>query len=397
MLRENLPVSAVICELNPLHFGHRALLRQARGEGLLVVILSGNFVQRGEPAILDKWARTRLALGAGADLVIELPLPWAMAGAQRFARGGAALAQALGCVDRLVFGSEIADADRIQTAAKALLSPAFSAALANSPEPGEPFARRRERALGELLGEEEAALLRQPNANLGVEYCKALLELGSDIQPVPVLRRGAGHDAPAKDGELLSGGALRQKILAGESLEGLAPEGTLKILEELSRQGKAPVRLDFLERAILCKLRGMGEEDFARLPDLSEGIQHRLSKAVREAGSLEELYALVKNKRVSHARVRRLVLGAFLGLEEDLPKLPPYLRLLGMRRGAEGLLASATLPVLSRASQLAARGTDCDSRKIARLEAAADDLYAMACPRPQPCGRTWREALAVEG
>ena len=140
-MREKMKVCAVICELNPLHKGHQALFAHAKSRfGGLVCVLSGNFVQRGEPAILDKWARARLALESGADLVLELPLPWALAGAERFAAGGVALARALGCVDTLLFGSEEGDIQPLWRLAQTLLSPEFPQAL-QQVEPTLPFAR----------------------------------------------------------------------------------------------------------------------------------------------------------------------------------------------------------------------------------------------------------------
>ena len=158
-MREKMKISAIICELNPLHSGHQALFAHAKARfGGLVCVLSGNFVQRGEPALLDKWARTRLALESGADLVLELPLPWALAGAERFAAGGVALARTLGCVDTLLFGSEEGDIQPLWQLAEALLSPAFPQAL-QQVDATLPFAQRRQRAAARLVGEDTAALL----------------------------------------------------------------------------------------------------------------------------------------------------------------------------------------------------------------------------------------------
>ena len=340
--------------------------------------MSGSFVQRGEPAILDKWARARLALLAGADLVIELPLSWACAGAERFARGGVALAGSLPGVNTLVFGSEVPDVPALTQAAGALLSPGFSDALSRLPEDGSSFARRRQRALGALIGEEKAALLEKPNAALGVEYCKAILQLGLPLKPVAFPRSGAPHDGPAAPGEFLSGSALREKIFAGKDLTGLVPDFTLEMIRQETAAGRCPAALSRLERPILAKLRMMAPEDFAKLPDVSEGLENRLYKAARQAVSLEELYALTKTKRYPHARIRRLVLGAFLGLAGDGPPTPPRLRVLGMTARGAALLKGCTLPVGTRPDE---------------TEARADDLYALSTPVAQPCGRSFREGV----
>lgn len=386
--------AAVICELNPLHLGHRSLLgRAGAASGGVICILSGNFVQRGEPAMLDKWARCRLALENGADLVLELPLPWACAGAEKFAAGGVHLANALGNVEYLAFGSESADADGMKRAAEALTSREFSERLAALPDKGETFARRRETVLAELLGPEALPLLRSPNDILGVEYEKALLREDSSIQPLVFPRQGAGHDRRGSGEGFLSAGELRERFRAGESLAGLVPESTSRVLEELRNQGRCPAGAAPLERAILCKLRTLSPEDFAALPDVSEGLENRMYRAARQAGSLEEFYGLVKSKRYTLARIRRLALYAFLGVEKDLPALPPYLRILGMNARGEELLgeASSSLPLVSRPADFQKLGGE--ALRLFRLECRADDLYALSCPVPQPCGRDFEEKL----
>lgn len=397
-MSENLPETgknaAVICELNPLHLGHRWLFQQVKEAGMgLVCILSGNFVQRGEPAILDKWSRARLALENGADLVLELPLPWACAGAERFAAGGVCLATALGNVEVLAFGSENVDLSLIEQTARALLSPEFSARLSRLPDTGETFAKRREAVLAEMLGEQAAALLRSPNAILAVEYQKALLRQGSGIRTLAYPRQGAAHDKQAGEGELPSAGQLRELLRQGRSLAGLVPESTERLLGELTAQGRCPAEISLLERPILCKLRTMTIQDFSRLPDVSEGLEHRLFQAARQAGSLEEFYGLAKTRRYTLARLRRLALAAFLGITADLPQLPPVLRVLGMNERGEGILRTAApaLPVAVRPADFQRLGGE--ALRVFELEARADDLYAMAFPKPLSCGRDYTEKL----
>lgn len=391
---EKMKVSAVICELNPLHFGHQALFSAAEEDcDALVCVMSGNFVQRGEPAILDKWARTRLALEAGADLVLELPLPLATAGAERFAAGGVCLAEALGCVDRLIFGSECTDLELLQRIAKALLSQEFSQRLSVLPDTGEPFARRRELVIGAMLGEEAAVPMRSPNAVLAIEYLKALQRQNSAIRPVVFPRLGAAHDRNARAEETLSAGELRARVRAGEDLTGMAPEATLTLLEEEMELGRCPADIAHLERAILAKLRAMTPLDFSHLPDLSEGLENRLAAAARSAHDLEELYGLVKSKRYSHARIRRLVLHAFLGVSRDLPPAPLYLRVLGMNDAGERLLhqVEPALPLLTRPAEWKER--EDEAARLLELEVQADDLYSLSCPVPQPSGRDYSERL----
>ena len=390
-------ISAVICELNPLHQGHQALFSHGkqRFDGL-VCILSGNYVQRGEPAILDKWARARLALESGADLVLELPLPWALSGAERFAAGGVALARALGCVDTLLFGSEEQDISQLWKLAEALLSPEFSQTLGQG-DPTLPFARRRQLAAARLVGGDTAALLERPNCILGVEYLKAICTQKAALAAEAFPRQGAGHDVPEKGGPILSASQARELLGRGEDLSQRLPSLTLQVWREETELGRAPASLNRLETAILCKLRTMAPEGFASLPDVSEGLENRLFQASRQAGSLEEFFALAKSKRYSHARLRRLALAAFLGLTGDLPPLPPYLRVLGFGPRGEEILrrAQPILPLALRAADFQKLGGEALS--LFQLEAAADDLYALALPRPAPCGRDYTQGLIKVG
>lgn len=403
--------SAIICEFDPLHYGHRLLLEKAGASGRPVCcVMSGNFVQRGAPAMLDKWDRARLALQNGADLVFELPLSWACAGAERFAAGGVALASALGA-GALWFGSEAPDPALLLRLAEALLSPAFSAALARQ-NPNLSFAVRRQQAAAQLLGEPDAQALRLPNANLGVEYCKAILRQEAKLTPTAILRQGAGHDeklsgssfssgspAPspldAEPSRFHSAGELRGRIFAGQSIAGLAPESTVRAVEAARSAGRCPAQTSHLERAILCRLRSMNRQELAQLPDMSEGLENRFYQAARRAQTLEELYASVKSKRYSHARVRRIVLAAFLGLQKPLPALPPYLRLLGcsaIGREALGRL-SPTLPLVVRPRDV--KRLPPEAQAVFAAEALADDLYALSCPIPQPAGRDYTQKLTV--
>ncbi len=191
-------VTGVIAEYNPFHKGHALQLAAAKqaGGGPVVAIMSGNFVQRGEPAILSKGCRARMALSCGADLVVELPLPWAMSTAQNFAEGGVGLLAALGCVEALSFGSECGDAGLLARAAAAIDHPDLKTDLDAGLAAGLPFAAAREQAVRRRFGPETAALLRRPNDTLAVEYLAAAARLGASFTLLPVRRAGAPHDAP---------------------------------------------------------------------------------------------------------------------------------------------------------------------------------------------------------
>lgn len=379
----------VIAEWNPLHRGHLLLPEAARAAGAshLVGVMSGNFTERGEPALCPWRYRVRAALHSGFDLVLQLPLPYAAATAERFASGGIRMLTALGVVDTVFFGSEAGETAPLWELADLLDSPALSEGLRAGLSAGLPFPAARERAAAALLGEERAALLREPNNILAIEYLAAIRRQKSPLEAMTLRRAGAGHDSRRED-EFPSAGLLRKKIRAGD----ITPPGLAPAMEEELLEAEAAGELfdpRLWERPLLMKLRSMSEEDFAVLPDLSEGLEHRLYRESRRAGSLGELLPALKTRRYSHARLRRLLLSAALSVPRDLVESPiPYLRVLGFNaRGEEILRAAkgrAALP-LSPSLAVLARGSE-TAERFARLEERATDLYYIGTEHPAPCG-----------
>lgn len=382
-------VTAIIAEWNPLHRGHLLPIQAARQLGAthIAAILSGNFVQRGEPALCPWQYRATAALSSGVDLVLQLPLPYAVSTAQHFAGGAVASLAALGAVDSLIFGSECGDLAALRSVAAALDSPLLPAALAPHLQKGLPFAAARQAAVHSLLGK-NASLLSSPNNILGIEYLRALRQLGSGIQPLTISRQGAPHDAAEPAADLPSASQLRQRFLSGQDISPSLPPAMAEQLELARRQGALPQR-ELWERAFLARLRAMTEADYSALPDVTEGLEHRLYRASRTAKSPEELLAAAKTKRYTHARLRRILLSAMLELPAGLSaEEPPYLRVLGFTaKGAEilnrakerhALPLSASLAELEKTGETAAR--------FAALEARAADLYHAFTPGLAPCG-----------
>lgn len=381
-------VTAIIAEWNPLHRGHLLPVQAARQQGTthIVAILSGNFVQRGEPALCPWQYRAAAALSSGVDLVLQLPLPYAVSTAQHFAGGAVASLAALGTVDSLIFGSECGELAALRSVAAALDSPELPAALAPHLQKGLPFAAARQAAVHSLLGE-DAGLLSSPNNILGIEYLRALRQLGSNIQPLTISRQGAPHDAAEPDTDFPSASQLRQRFLTGQDISSLPPAMAEQL--ELARQRGALPQLELWERAFLARLRTMTETDYAALPDVTEGLEHRLYRASRTAKTTEELLAEAKTKRYTHARLRRVLLAAMLELPAGLSAVePPYLRVLGFTakgaeilnraKGRHTLPLSASLAELERTGETAAR--------FAALETRAADLYHAFTPGLAPCG-----------
>ena len=395
--------AGIIAEYNPLHLGHCCQLRRLRAllgeETPVICAMSGNFVQRGGFALLPKHARAEAAVRSGADLVLEIPLSWACAPAERFAQGGIEVLLGTGLVTDLVFGSESADAGAIRSAAEALLGPDFPEALRRELAGPHSFAAARQRALAGLIGEEGAEVLSRPNDILAVEYAKALLREGSEVHLVPILRQGAGHDQDG--GDYPSAGSIRRMIQEGRRAEALAAMAPAmrEIYEAEEARGRAPVFAAGAERAILAQLRRMGEADFLALDAGGEGLGNRLAAAAREAASLEELLDRAKTKRYAYSRLRRLALWAYLGLRpETLPARVPYLRPLAMNQRGRALLAEArrraALPILTKPADV--RRLSPEAQAVFRREVLATDLYTLAFPGdPAPGGAEWREGPRV--
>ena len=324
-------ITGIICEYNPLHLGHKKQLDLLKAQGHdIVCLMSGNFVQRGAPAILDKMARAEAAIRCGADLVLELPVTAALSSAEGFAAEGVRILSHF--CDSLCFGGEIADKDALIRLATALLSPEFPEHLRAELDKGISFPVARAAAL-EAMGLDAAPLM-TPNNILAVEYCKAILGQNSPMTPMPILREGSYHDT-LPDPENPSATALRAMMPQGPWLDYIPPEAH----EALS--GGAIHTLASGERAILAKLRTMGDGEFEALPYGSEGLWYKLMRAARNETSLEAVATAVKSKRYTRTRIDRMILCAFLGLTAaDLATPAPYARALAFNdRGREILKA----------------------------------------------------------
>ncbi|MBQ3496850.1 MAG: nucleotidyltransferase family protein, partial [Oscillospiraceae bacterium] len=256
--------AGIICEYNPFHTGHALHIAKTRAllgaDTTIICAMSGNFVQRGDAAICAKHVRAEAAVRAGADLVLELPTPWAVSSAERFARGGVAVLAAAGA-ETLSFGSESADASALRRAAEALLAPDFAPLLREELLRGDSFAASRERALRRLIGE-GAALLSHPNDLLGVEYCKAVLHLGAPMDILPIPRTTAQHDGGAGAEGYASASHVRKLLHAGEDASAYLTDAMRALYERECAAGRAPVSLAALERAMLARFRAMEYEEF---------------------------------------------------------------------------------------------------------------------------------------
>ena len=396
-----MPVFGVICEYDPFHLGHRWMLEQLHRQGPVVCAMSGCFTQRGEFAAVNKFARAEMAVRNGADLVLELPTPWAVSGAERFARGGVELLRKTGLVTHLAFGSECGDLEALQRVEACLSGESFQETLRRRLEGGETFARCRQAAVEELLDPRDAALLSQPNNILAIEYLKALRRADFSMEPITFPRRGGPHDGGAADG-IASASHIRRLLRAGHTEEAMAflPRESAEVLRREMAAGRGPVDMHTCQRAILARLRTMSQEDFLPYDGGGEGLYRRFYESARTAVSVEELLSAVKTKRYAYARLRRLLLAAYLNVTaDDMPETAPYLRVLAFNERGRALLKkmkkTACAPVLIKSADV--RALDEDARRLFALTARAEDQYVLAYPDlASACGGSaWTEGPVI--
>ena len=365
----------IICEYNPFHLGHRRqleLVRQTLGEDTAIVcVMSGNYVQRGEPARWDKFTRARAALACGADVVLELPVTCALRSAEGFARGGVEILTRFGA-EVLSFGAECGDGELLMELARRTESAEFAEKLRMGLDTGLSYAAARQTALGQ--GSE---VLSQPNNILGLEYCRAILTLGSGLEPLAIRRTGEYHAAEA-DARAPSATAVRALHPEG-SWRQYVPREAAEILD-----GASWYDLAFGERAVLARLRALSDGEWERCAHGSEGLWSKAMKAVRSQPDLESILQTIKSKRYPRTRLQRLLLCAYLGiLQTDLEQPVPYVRILAVTRRGRPLLRRArdlgALPLVNP-------GQTPPDRDYYAVERRASDLYTLfaapGCPTP---------------
>ncbi|MCD8075763.1 MAG: nucleotidyltransferase family protein [Lachnospiraceae bacterium] len=410
----------IIAEYNPFHTGHEYHLRKAKelsDADFAVVVMSPDYVQRGAPAIFDKYIRTEMALRCGADLVIELPVCYATGSAEYFAEGAVRLLDGLGVVDTLCFGAEPGEASGSAEVSAAMDCGSFQTVaeiLLEEPEPyrlalreglrlGLPFPRAREEALNRYIGvcgkeirhtkdsSDEAkkdrntlsALLSTPNSILGVEYCKALKKIHSRICPLPLPRRGSSYSEQALTGEYCSAGAIRECLEKGDvhSLDGYIPD---RIRALFAEAGTCPIFPDDLLPLLTYRL--IDGDNLDAVFDLSGDLAERVHRLRFQCigKRFREITALLKTKQITEARIRRALLHLILDIRKETVAsfcregYVFYAHILGFRREAAPLLheirQKSALPLISRAASAGKQLSD-PGRQMWSMDVAASHLY----------------------
>jgi len=389
----------IVAEFNPFHNGHKYLvdsLKQKEND-TVTAVMSGNFVQRGEPAVLDVNLRTKIALMSGVDLVLSLPFPYCSATAEKFALSGVIVLDSLNCLDSLGFGSESNDKETLLECAKNLRTLDFNLLVSKLAESGVSFPTAREQAVKELFGEKEAELLQKSNDILGVEYAKALLELNSKLDITTVKRTGASHDSNDGTQNIRSASLIRTFIDDLDEVKSFVPNESFEILKEAT-ENKKIIDYSKYELSLLFKLRTMSLEELSKLPDVNEGLEYRIFEAVRNSTSYSELLEKIKTKRYTLSRIRRILLFAYLGVTKELLETPvPYIRVLGFNEKGAKLLKEckekAKLPIVTRPKDL--KNLDENGKNIFNLECKARDVYSLCLQSPDICGKEMTEKIIL--
>lgn len=343
-------VLGIVAEYNPFHNGHLYHLNESKkqvGADYSVCVMSGNFTQRGDTAIIDKWSRTEIALQNGVDLVIELPLVYSISSAENFAYGSMNILDKLGIVDYISFGSEVGDLETLYSIAEILCNEPkeYISLLNHELSKGISYPKAREKALLMYLNDirKYANVLSSPNNILGIEYLKALIKLKSNLRPITIKRKNVEYNSDNINNGFASSTAIRKIINNPSALSKVVPEETFSVISDKVKHGQIVNGIAAFEKEILYKLRTMPVEWIANLPDVSEGLEHAIKNAADSCNNILDLISLVKSKRYTQTRIQRILLYALLDITkqdmENSKKGIPYIRVLGMSENGKHLLS----------------------------------------------------------
>ena len=400
--------AGIITEYNPFHAGHKWMVQQLKNSGVqtVVCVMSSQYVQRAEPALFPVDVRVKAAIASGADLILRLPVPWAIQSAEGFGLAGAGMLAALGCVDLLAFGAETPEIEKLQSVADFLGTPAFETEIKQQLATGESFAAARQKAL-EKVAPGGGELLASPNNILGIEYCKALNRLQKENllgplpaypQPVAIARQGAEHDGMPV-GEYASASWLRGQFFEGNimNLEKWVPKEAFPFYKAAVENGRVLDKTRW-EIAMLSRLKGMSAQEIAFFAGDAEGLENRMAQQIENAASLQQLYDGVKTKRYAHSRIRRMALAASLGIPLKISPLVPFLHVLGASQNGLELLKkakeTAVLPLSTSLAQLSRHSEA--AQQAATLEAKAESLYLHCLQSPAAGGEAYKNPFYIK-
>jgi predicted nucleotidyltransferase len=389
-------VVGIIVEYNPLHNGHQYHFEQAKqitGADTVVAVMSGNFLQRGEPAIVNKWSRTQMALQMGADLVLELPVSYSTQSAELFAHGSVFILDATGVVDGICFGSESGEIGWMNSLSKTLIHEPedFKRSLRTELDSGLSYPAAYGQAVRQWtarnftnIPESEEISIHQPNNILGLHYLMAIHRIGSRIRPYTITRQKAGyHQQDITDIQIASATAIRRILFEEKNLDQITPyvpSFTLEQLQNNWQAKKAPISFESFQHPLFHAILTQSVSQLSQIYECAEGMEYRLMKALRQADSVKNLIERIKSKRYTWNRIQRFLLNILLGrTKKDVQSLnlwegPRYIRVLGFTQTGQRLLhemrKKAKVPVITKVTR------EPDSMLLWDIRAA--EIYSLA-------------------
>lgn len=398
-------VLGIIAEYNPFHNGHLYHLKESKkatGAEYTVAIISGNFTQRGSTSIIDKWKKTEMALQNGVDLIIELPVLYSISSSENFAEGSIKILNSLGIIDFLSFGSETSDIKILNNFANILYDEPkeYKKILSNYLDTGLSFPKARENALLEYIKNSEDVntnfdnyknILSSPNNILGIEYLKALKKYKSSIKPVCIKRSGADYNSSdiSINTSIASATAIRELIKNKNfnTIKTVIPEKSYSILADCINSGCIIPDLNCFEKEIIYVLRKMSIEEIANLPDVSEGLEFLIKKAVNSSNTLTELLNTIKSKRYTITRLQRILLYALLDISKKDMKLSkevdsPYIRVLGFNDNGKKLISkimdkNPNQPLITSVKKFVDNNSNASLQTMLNKDIFATNVYSL--------------------
>ena len=344
-------ILGIISEYNPFHNGHLLHLQDSKKlthTDFTIAVMSGNFVQRGDTSIVDKWTKAEMALKAGVDLVIELPTLYAISSAENFAEGAIRILNSLGIVDYVSFGSEIGEISPLNDVAQVLYKEPkeFSALISKQLRSGLSYPKARELAIQMYFGSSQkyTEILENPNNILGIEYLKALKKYKSPIRPITLKRKYSDYNSADVKSGIASATAIRTMLQNNKNIHYVVPFETYELLEEKKKNKQIITSISVFFKEKKYTLRKMTLSEIASLPDVSEGLENKIKSAVNTSNTLEDLISKIKSKRYTQTRIQRILLYALLNISaKDMNmsrKQMPYIRVLGFNKHGKKIISA---------------------------------------------------------
>ena len=412
-------VVGIIAEYNPFHNGHSYHIQNTKaqtGADFVVAVMTGNFTQRGNTSVINKWEKTKMALNGDADLVIELPTIYSISSAENFASGAVKILNELGIVDTISFGMEADDVSTLNNIANVLVNepPEYRAILEHELGKGNSFPKARENALMMYLNDIKryANVIKGSNNILAIEYLKALKKQKSSLVPFGVKREKVYYNSTKIIDEYASATGIRNLLLHNqlEEVRKVVPAKSYSILLNNLRQGTYVLDIIAYNDEIIYKLRSMTVKQIANLPDVSEGLEYLIKDVSNKTNNLIELINGIKSKRYTQTRIQRILLYALLGItKKDMEmskKITPYIRVLGCSEKGKMLLSQINSKAkvitslkkyeVSNKNKRFCIGKQKALNRMLEIDKLATDIYTLGYKKDSKAGLDYTKGLILQ-